>query len=73
MNTIYQLKNHDNITRNLKDIIKNYQDIFSQTAKLDMDIGKEIVEMYKIIDLKEDFISKLNYINQLKDICEKKL
>ena len=63
----------DNIIRNLKEIIENYEDFFSYTAELETDNMEEIINIHHILDFKEQFVSKLNCMIQLRNICDKKI
>lgn len=61
---------YENIILHLKDIIKNYDDIFLHTTELDINEDKNIMN---IIEYKELFLSQLKCMIRLKDMCEIKI
>lgn len=66
-------KNYDNIINYLKEIIENYNDIFSYTAELDIDEGEIMMDFFQPNVRKDEIKSKLESAYHIRNICEKKI
>jgi hypothetical protein len=64
---------YDSIIDNIKNIIENYNDIFSLTCKLDIDDGEYMLDKFTPNELKNEFKSKLNYAEYCRDFCQKQI
>ena len=62
----------DIIIADLKEIIENYEKIFSCTEDLDIQVSDYLLDKFQPIDFKEQFNTKLNYAKYCRTYCHRK-
>jgi hypothetical protein len=67
---LYYKKRLENIIKYLEEINNENELIFSSIATLEFDIAENIMQKLNLNENSETFKYKLNYMNQLKHICE---
>jgi hypothetical protein len=66
-------KKYDNIINYLKEIIENYNDIFSYTTELNIDEVETMMDCFQPIVHKDQITNKLVAVSHMRDICEKNI
>jgi hypothetical protein len=70
---LYCKKRYSNIIKLLEEIINEYELIFCLTSELDIDLLIKGLDELNIIENRNNFIIKLNYVNKLKTICDENI
>jgi hypothetical protein len=66
-------KKYDSIINYLKEIIENYNDIFSYTTELDIDEGNTMLDCFQPNVHKDQMTNKLIVVSHLRHICEENI